>query len=204
MEDTIEHVMHGMPHAPPGGKDVVELQRCFDTVCVNPELNIEPISGTFMVRKLIPRPSILATLSDQRDLALLRETTAAVEASVNAYLRLLDADPAVSNLDTCLVSASVAETLLQQIASHRCAYGRTGGLENPQEKARATFLSMQGGNLDPEAMWFATTDCDELRTIYPAYFDRENLYFGDWIAFAVICVQGDCRTISVLFGGDTD
>jgi hypothetical protein len=177
---------------------------CFDIACLNSKMNYKPIYGTFTLRSPISCPSHFATLRNAQDLATIRETTTIVEASISAYLCMLegsDQTERVRNLHACLGSADAAEHCLFRIADHYCAYG--GKLENPAEKARTTFLSMQGGQLDKEALWFATVDLSKLNRIFPCYF-RAKPYAADWIAFAVICVQGNRRTFSILFGADSD
>ncbi len=81
--------------APPGPAPAaprapqISLQPPFDSVCLSPDLNCDPIIAKFTVQPPIPPPPSLAHSEQAADFQL-RHSTAALEACINVYLLAAD------------------------------------------------------------------------------------------------------------------
>jgi hypothetical protein len=121
-----------------------------------------------------------------------------------------EVEPSSSNivLNHCLLTAQEALQTITTVSHHRPAYGQK--LVDADAKALGTFQSMHGGSddnsIDAESCtWYGSVDFDKLPLIFPALFGGDdNSYWQDWIGFFVVCVRADKRTISYIFGADTD
>lgn len=165
----------------------------FDTAGIPPSLNVTPIYGSFKSTEPMTTPQQLIT-------------------NITAFLYIHpecpfadENTPDFGNLDSAgPVTSQEAKDVLIQIASHDCAYG--GRLTTDEEEisalAHATFCSMQGGTLDPRAIWYASTNVDVCQRVCPSYFSSP--FIADWISFLVICLREDRQTCFVLLGADTD